>query len=94
MLAVNAPGKYRVLTRLTRATDYGIVRLSVEGQPMGTPFDGFAAGTVLVSNELDLGVVELKKGANTLRIEVVGTNPSTTGARYMWGIDYVTLKPE
>jgi hypothetical protein len=34
---------------------------------------------------------ELKQGANTLRIEAVGTNPKSQPPHYSWGLDCVLL---
>jgi hypothetical protein len=57
----------------------------------GGPIDCFHADTVLSTGAIDLGEAELKKGVNTLRVEVVGTNPKSAPPRYSWGLDCVVL---
>jgi hypothetical protein len=94
IVPVAVKGRYRLRVRLTKAPDYGMVQFSIEGKPLGQPFDGYLADTVINAEPLDLGIVELKKGAATLRITVVGTNPKSIGARHMWGIDRIVLTPE
>jgi hypothetical protein len=90
---VTADGRFHLIVYLTKARDYGIVQFHVDGKPLGKPIDGFHADTVVSTGAIDLGVVELKKGSATLRVEVVGTNPKSDGLRYMWGLDCVVLKP-
>lgn len=92
-LPVAADGKYHVLVYLTKARDYGIVQFSLDGKPLGKPFDGFHPDKVVSTGAIDLGTVELKKGTARLRVEVVGTNERSGGLRYMWGLDCVVLKP-
>ncbi|HEV3079346.1 MAG TPA: hypothetical protein VGY66_06180 [Gemmataceae bacterium] len=41
---------------------------------------------------IDLGEAELKQGANTLRIEAVGTNAKSQPPHDSWGLDCVLLK--
>jgi hypothetical protein len=92
-LPVAADGTYEVVVYLTKARDYGIVQFSLDGQPLGKPVDGFHADTVVATGAVSLGTATLKKGAATLRVEVVGTNDKSDGLRYMWGLDCVVLKP-
>jgi hypothetical protein len=92
-LPVAADGKYQVLVYLTKARDYGVIQMSLDGKPVGAPFDCFEPEKVLRTDAVNLGTVELKKGKATLRIEVVDTNPNSVGLRYMWGLDCVVLKP-
>lgn len=94
-LAVPVPedGRYRVVVYLTRARDYGKVRFSLDGKPIGGPVDGFEPNAVVSTGPIGLGEVDLKKGAGTLRVEVVGTNERSSGLRYMWGLDGIELRP-
>lgn len=84
-------GRYRVLARFLTAPDYGICRLSVNGQPAGGPIDLYHP-SVQPSEEYELGVFELHKGQNELSVEIVGRNPRAVD-RYMFGLDYVRLVP-
>jgi hypothetical protein len=65
----------------------------LNGRPLANPIDCFLAENVVNSGALDLGLVHLEKGPATVRVEVVGTNPRSTGRRFMWGVDCFVLKP-
>ncbi len=43
--------------------------------------------------ERDCGTFDLKAGDNELSVTVVGANPKAA-KNYMFGLDYVLLKPE
>ena len=88
---VKEAGRKRVLARLTRAPDYGIVQISVNGQKAGEPIDLYHS-RVVGTEELDLGAFDLKAGQNTLTLEMIGTNEKSTGQRYMAGLDYILVK--
>ena len=94
-LAVGFPapkaGKYRVLARFLRARDYGIHQLAINGQKTGEPVD-FYNPDVQPSQEIDLGMFELKEDDNELSATVVGANAKAEKA-YMFGLDYLLLKP-
>jgi hypothetical protein len=90
---VPAEGRYHVIVYLTKARDYGTVRFSVNGQPLGPSIDCFHPDAVVSTGPIDLGTVRLPKGTVAFRGEVVGTNPKSDGLRYMWGLDAVVLKP-
>ena len=93
-LAFDAPEerRYGVNAVFTKAIDYGIMQLSINGKPAGGPMDFFNDG-VIVSEETPLGVFSLKKGRNTLTIEIVGANEKCDPKRYMFGLDYLLLVP-
>lgn len=82
-------GKYQVLIRRLLARDYGIVQLSVNGQPAGEPIDSYSAN-LRVADELSLGEFELSAGDNQLEVKIVGAHPDAL-KRYMFGLDYVRL---
>jgi serine/threonine protein kinase len=90
-LPATSDGKYRIVAYLARSSDYGIVQFTVNGTRIGTPIDGFA-DSVKTTGAIDLGEAALKKGPNTLRVEVVGTNPDSRPPRYAFGLDCVVLK--
>ena len=48
---------------------------------------------VALTDEVDLGVFDLKKGQNRLAVEVVGANAKVSGP-YAFGLDYILLKAE
>jgi hypothetical protein len=90
---VPADGKYEVFAYLTKAHDYGVIQFSLAGKSLGKPIDGFEADKVVSTGPINLGAVELKKGNAVLRVEVVRANEKAIGAKYMWGLDCVVLKP-
>ncbi len=81
-----------MIVYLTKARDYGIIRFHLNSKPIGKPIDCFEPDRVIRTGAIDLGEVELKKGATTMRVETVGTNEKSVGLRYMWGLDCVVLK--
>ena len=93
MLAFPAPkaGKYRVVGRFLRAGDYGIHQLSINGVKAGQPIDFYNPG-VAPGKEIDLGTFDLKAGDNEFSATVVGANDKAIKA-YMFGLDYLLLKP-
>ena len=88
---VEKAGAYKVLVRLTKAPDYGIVQLYVNDNKMGDPIDLYDPN-VVPAGELDMGPHELTKGENKLTIEITGANPDAVKS-YMGGIDYIRLAP-
>lgn len=89
---VEKAGTYELIIAMTKAVDYGQFRLSVNGVPVGEVIDLFNNG-VVHSGKISLGKVQLKQGQNVLRVEVVGTNPASTGDRYMFGLDFIKIVP-
>jgi Protein of unknown function (DUF2961) len=81
----------KVVLHATRASDYGMLRFTVNGNAAEATFDGYAP-IPTPSGPINLGVHEPKDGRFVLRAEVVGTNPSSTGAKYFFGLDAVLLE--
>lgn len=88
-LPVDEPGSYRVELFLTKASDYGIVAVSVNGARLRDEIDLWS-DHVEPTGPLDLGVVALR-GRDVLRLEVTGTNPAVSPPRFQFGIDGVRL---
>jgi len=84
-------GPKRIVLHATRATDYGMLRFTVNGKIAEPTFDGYSANPA-PTGPIDLGIHEPKDGTFLLRAEVVGTNPASTGARYFFGLDAVVLE--
>ncbi|MFH1715937.1 MAG: DUF2961 domain-containing protein [Planctomycetota bacterium] len=87
---VEKAGKYRLKIALTKAIDYGIVQLYLDGEKLGKPIDLFNNG-VIPTGELDMGIHQLDAGRHTLRVEIVGTNPKAV-KKYMFGLDYLKIE--
>ena len=84
-------GKPRKVTiYATKAPDYGILKLSINGQPAGNDFDGYNTEAI-ASGPIELGTFEPKDGKLLLRVEVTGANPAARGARYYFGLDCIVL---
>ncbi len=84
-------GKYRVYGHFLQARDYGIHQLAINGKRAGDPID-FYNPEVQATKELLLGEFELKAGDNQFSVTVVGANEKADKA-YMFGLDYLLLKP-
>lgn len=84
-------GAYRVTLGWTQANDFGQVRATLAGRPLGQVFDGYAA-SVQPSAPFDGGVHDLGAGAQQLVLELVGRDPRAL-PRMMVGLDYVKLEP-
>ena len=83
-------GKYKLSVAFTHANDYGIVQVSVNGTPVGSPTDTYGDG-VTVSPPVDLGTVTINDGANTLALDSTGKNDKASS--YLVGIDYLKFVP-
>lgn len=88
---VEESGKYQVAVILTKARDYGIVQLSVNGKEAGEPIDLYNPD-VIRTDPISLGTFNLKAGEACLKVEIVGANPEAIEA-YMFGLDEVLLEP-
>jgi WD40 repeat protein/serine/threonine protein kinase len=83
-------GKYHLDIYFTKAPDYGILEVAVDGKPVGNRFDGFY-GRVVPSGRIDFGHVQLSQGKHQIRFKVVDKN--TASNNYHLGIDCLELKP-
>ncbi len=82
-------GTYSLKARLTKAPDYGIVQLYLDGQKLGDPIDLYA-DKVVPTDEIPLGTLKLSSGEHKLTVEIVGANEKAQKA-YMFGLDYIKL---
>ncbi|MBX7135575.1 MAG: DUF2961 domain-containing protein [Fimbriimonadaceae bacterium] len=91
-LKVRVPkaGKFAVSGNFCHARDYGIHKLTLNGQTLGDAIDFYVTG--LEWKKRELGVVDLPAGEATLEVEVVGAN-SAAEKRHMFGLDYLLLEP-
>lgn len=84
-------GRRKLALALTKAPDYGIVRLSVNGAVVAESVDLFHASGVTPSGELPFEI-DLRKGPNELKVEITGSNPAAKPANHMFGIDYLRIE--
>jgi hypothetical protein len=88
-IPVETAGTYELRAAFTKAIDYGIVDITLNGKPAVSALDLFNRG-VIVTDEQSLGTFELTKGEHVLQVVVAGTNPDAD-PRHMFGLDYVKL---
>lgn len=86
---VEASGTFDLIAALVKAVDYGIVSIAINGQILVESLDLYH--TEVITREVSLGTVALKKGVNQMVVTVVGANPQAV-KRYMFGLDYLLLK--
>lgn len=81
-------GEFELVGFFTRATDYGIIRLYVNGEPLRPLVDGYS-GSVEPTGPISFGTVSLREGTNELEIEIVGKDARSFGYSdgYLVGID-------
>lgn len=91
LLAANEAGRYQLAVVLTRAPDYAIVQLHLDGKPVGEPIDLYSP-TVNRTRQINLGTHELAAGDHTLTVEILGANPQAKPG-HMFGLDEVFLRP-
>jgi hypothetical protein len=85
------PGKYKLLVRYTKATDYGIVQANFNGVDVGTPTDLYSPN-VVPGDQVDLGTVTVTADKSDFKLTVTGKNDASKG--YFVGIDYLKLVPQ
>lgn len=73
--------------QLTQSKNYGIVKLSVNGEREIT-VDGYAPEIQVQTTEI--AGVEIHEGWNTVRVQIKGKNPKATGN--VFGLDYLKVK--
>jgi len=88
---VSKTATYNLILQLTKAPDYGIVQLYLDGQKLGEPIDLYNP-SVIPSGPLPMGSHELASGEHKLGVEILGANPKAI-TNYMFGLDYVKLEP-
>ena len=93
--AAGDTGPGTLAVALTRASDHGIFKVSVNGAVVAEALDLYSGE--LLTHETEFHNVELKAGPNELEFEVVGSNPAAlewgagTGL-YKLGLDYVLVR--
>ena len=92
-LPVKAAGTYAVSAAFTRAGDYGIVKLELDGKPLSKDIDLYAPfPSVIHTGDVPLGTATLDAGSHTLSIILTGKNARSTN--YLVGMDWLKLTPQ
>jgi len=77
-LPETTPGKYELLAEFVLADSYGIVRVLLDGKPVGEPFDAYCPGVDAEGERVSFGEVELAKGTHEVTVELTGKNEKAT----------------
>lgn len=88
---LNKTGKFKVSANLTKAVDYGIIQLYINGIAVGPKFDGYMDSGVKAF-EVDLGTLVLSEGENILSVKILGSNKNAQPGN-MAGIDFLQFTP-
>lgn len=93
-LEVEEAGTYHLVGFFTRAQDYGIIRLHVNGETLRPLVDGYSP-EVAPTGPITFGPVALREGSNEVVIELVGKAARSAGYSdgYLVGIDGFALQP-
>jgi hypothetical protein len=89
-LDVPQAGTYDLSAVYTKARDYGIHTLAVDGEVVGEPFDGYDPN-LIDDARAEYGAVDLSQGTHTLTFTVTGKNPANTSPWFFVGVDLVEL---
>ena len=81
----------QIVLYATQAPDFGILRITVNGQPSAATPDLWA-GQVQPAEPVRLGVFAPQNGRFLFRAEVTGANPKSTGSRLFFGLDCIVLE--
>lgn len=85
---IGEEGIYEVELHMTRAPDFGRLRIQVDGKDAADVFDGYAP-TVVPSGPVKIGSFDLQPGPRNIRFTIEGRNPNSSN--YFAGIDFVRL---
>ncbi|MFD0636157.1 ricin-type beta-trefoil lectin domain protein [Catenulispora yoronensis] len=85
------PGLYQVIPTMTKAPDYGILALAVDGTTLANTMDGYNA--TVTTGQFTFGTVNLTAGVHHFTFKVTGTNAASTGNKYNAGVDVFRLVP-
>ncbi|MQA26956.1 MAG: hypothetical protein GEU94_16175 [Micromonosporaceae bacterium] len=83
-------GEYDLSMVLTKARDYGIVQLAMDGADVGEAVDGYHDPGVIKTDPIDMGTVKLDAGKHRLTLTLTGKNDASTG--YLAGVDVLYLR--
>jgi len=71
-------GRYELLGEFVVAPVYGIVQVSVDGQPLGKPFDAYGPEVDSGGEQVVLGTLDLAAGDHEIQVQVTDRNPKAT----------------
>lgn len=86
--SVPASGSYDASAVMTKAADYGIVQVLIDGKKVSAPIDNYQPTGVAIATR-QLGAVTLAAGKHTLTLTMTGHNSAATN--YFAGLDVLVL---
>jgi len=89
--SVDKAGLYAMTAALTKANDYGMIAIAVNGKLLIEKIDLYHP--TVITGEIPLGTCHLEQGVNQLEVKIVGANPKAI-QRNMFGLDYIFLTPQ
>jgi hypothetical protein len=72
------PGRYELLGEFVLADSYAVIRVLLEGEPIGEPFDAYCPGVDAEGERVSFGAVELAEGKHEVTVEIVGKTEKAT----------------
>ena len=81
----------KLILHLTKSYDYGILKVTVNGQDAGAPIDTWA-DKVTASGPIELGPFTPVDGMLRLKLEVVGRHAQSRGSGAYFGLDAVVVR--
>ena len=94
LLPQKKPGIYLLSIFLTRAADYGIVQIYVNGKKAGESIDLWDPNNKITpAKAIHLLNIRLTGQRDIMRIQVVGHNPSNVAPYFQFGIDWLEIQP-
>ncbi|MBL9176889.1 MAG: hypothetical protein JNM65_02435, partial [Verrucomicrobiaceae bacterium] len=90
-IPVKEAGKYTLHGALTKARDYGVASITLDGKPVTSSFDGYNPAKVIHTGEKEWGTHELSTGEHQLTFTLATPNPDAVPGN-MVGLDYVRLE--
>lgn len=84
-------GKYELLGEFVLASVYGIVQVSVDGKPVGKPFDAYCPDVDAAGERVSFGTVNLTARSHRIKLQVIGKNDKSTN--YLISVKNWLLRP-
>ncbi len=83
---IEQSGDYDVTLGITKARDYGVVRIAINGETKIDSLDGYN-GSVIAA-DVKLPTCRLRQGTNRLEVTILGAHPQAVKS-HMFGLDYI-----
>jgi len=85
---IEEAGDYDVTIGMTKAVDYGIVRIAINSETKLDSIDLYNPS--VIATEVKLSTCRLLHGKNKFEVTVLGANPSAVKS-HMFGLDYILV---